>query len=60
MEDITGPQIVEVEISQDGRTMWVNIDGECAFRVCTIGNVSVIDHRFRPVVPLSDQLSSME
>lgn len=44
--DITAPEIaVEVEIRGDGKVLWVNIDGECALRVCQIPELTIIDHR---------------
>lgn len=33
MVDVRGPDIVQVEVSQDGGTLWVNIDGVCRLRV---------------------------
>ena len=42
---ITAPTVVEVQIREDGRVLWVNIDGECKLRVSSIGLLSVLDDR---------------
>jgi len=34
MIDITMAELVEVEIREDGKVLWVNIDGVCQLRVC--------------------------
>jgi len=34
--DITGAGNVEVLIRNDGKVVWVNIDGMCALRICQI------------------------
>ncbi len=36
MIDITGPEIVEVQIRDDGKVVWINIDGICRLRACQI------------------------
>jgi hypothetical protein len=36
MLDITGAKLVEVEVSKDGKVLWVNVDGICRFRICQI------------------------
>ena len=40
--DITAPNVVEVKVRDDGRVLWVNVDGICALRVCMIPHI-VID-----------------
>lgn len=48
MLDITAPQHeVEVQISHDGKTVWLNVDGVCAARVCRIpaGVLTIRDER---------------
>lgn len=32
--DITGARLVEISISRDKETVWVNVDGVCVLRVC--------------------------
>lgn len=34
MLDITAPSIVEVELSDDCGTLWVNVNGRCRVRIC--------------------------
>lgn len=41
--DITSPQHVEVAISADRRTLWLNVNGECLFRACRIHHLTVDD-----------------
>lgn len=43
--DVTGASAVEVQIRQDGKVLWVNVDGFCALRVCRIDNLTVEDNR---------------
>jgi hypothetical protein len=31
-QDINDAEVVEVEVSRDGKTVWVNINGECVVR----------------------------
>jgi len=45
MQDITRPEIVEIQIRSDGKVVWVNVDGVCALRACNIKEVIVIDER---------------
>ena len=39
--DITAPDVVEVNVSENGRVLWVNVNGECALRCCRIGHIEV-------------------
>ena len=43
MKDITGAESVQVQISSSGKVVWVNVDGICALRVCSIRGTIVID-----------------
>jgi hypothetical protein len=45
MLDITAPDIVEVEFREDGKVIWVNVDGKCALRICQISKLFVSDNR---------------
>lgn len=45
MQDITAPEIVEIEIRRDGKIVWINVDGVAALRACRVENLTVIDHR---------------
>ena len=45
MLDITAPNHVEIEIKDDGKVVWINVDGICRCRLCRIGNLQVEDRR---------------
>jgi hypothetical protein len=45
MYDITAPPVVEVEIRQDSKVLWVNVNGICALRICQIGELAITDNR---------------
>ena len=47
MNDITGPEYLEIVISEDGKTVWINNDVTCLFRACRIGELKVDDRRKR-------------
>ena len=32
--DIVEPEFVDVQVDSDRRTLWVNVDGFCALRIC--------------------------
>ena len=36
LTDITAPEHVEVVVREDGKVLWVNVDGECRLRICRI------------------------
>lgn len=40
--DITAPQAVEIVVSFDDKTIWINIDGICKLRVCQIEHLELI------------------
>lgn len=35
-KDITAPQAVQVELKENGRVLWVNVNGKCVLRICQI------------------------
>lgn len=41
--DITEPGYVEVLVSNDGKIVWVNVDGICRFRACRIKQLTIRD-----------------
>lgn len=43
--DLTGPELVQIEIKSDGKVLWVNVDGVCVFRACRIKYLTVSDNR---------------
>lgn len=45
MLDITAPETVEIQISNNGKVVWINIDGHCMVRACRIGKLTVQDNR---------------
>ena len=46
-QDITGAEYIEVHISADGKTLWVNNEFTCLFRVCRIKKLFLRDDRSR-------------
>lgn len=45
MMDITAPKGVQVQIREDGKVLWVNVDGMCVLRCCQIEVLDVEDNR---------------
>ena len=46
MLDIAKPDIaVQVQISPDSKTLWVNVDGLCRLRICRISRLDLDDMR---------------
>ena len=49
MKDIRGSKAVEILISPDGKTLWVNAEGQedevCVLRIQEIGQLNLIDYR---------------
>jgi hypothetical protein len=43
--DINDPATVEIVISNDGKTLWLNVDGDCHYRCYRIGGLSIDDRR---------------
>lgn len=43
--DITAPEHVEILIRQDGKVIWINVDGVCEFRACRINKLILNDKR---------------
>jgi len=46
--EINKPDHVEIMIRDDGKTVWVNVDGECIFRASQVKNVRINDKRNKP------------
>ena len=44
-KDVSEPEHVEVLISENGKTLWINIAGHCVFRACRINNLVLHDER---------------
>lgn len=42
MVDITAPKTVEIQVRQDGKVVWVNVDGNCKLRCCRINELKLI------------------
>ena len=49
--DLTGAENCEVVIKEDGKVLWINVEGVCALRVCRIDNL-VLDDRRRTKSPM--------
>jgi hypothetical protein len=45
MIDITAPEVVEILIRDDGKVVWINVDGICRFRACQIKALIAEDKR---------------
>jgi len=45
MQNIDNPEIIEVLISDDGQTLWVNTEYECVLRVNGIRKLFLNDNR---------------
>ena len=43
MKDISDPDNLEVQISGDKKTLWINVDGICVFRASRIKNFFLTD-----------------
>lgn len=46
--DITAPDGVELVVRQDGKVIWVNVDGICVLRICRIGELKLTGVRNDP------------
>lgn len=44
--DLTGPRVVEVSVRQDGKVIWINVDGICRLRACQIETLIIEDRRY--------------
>ena len=45
LQDITGAKVVEVEIRNDGKVVWLNVDGITRTRVCRVDQLVITDNR---------------
>ena len=45
MVDITAPEQVQIQIRNDGKVVWVNVDGICRLRCCQVGEMEILDER---------------
>ncbi len=45
MLDVARPDAIEVEVSEDGTTMWVHVNGVTLLRASHIGRLFITDHR---------------
>ena len=45
MQDVAGPDYVEILIDSNGRRVWINVDGVCRFRACRVKNLVLNDER---------------
>ena len=47
LTNITGAEVVEVRINDNGSTLWVNTEQGCVLRICQIKYIQVEDNRRR-------------
>ena len=45
LKDITGAEVVEVSIRDDGKVIWINTEKGCVLRICRIGKLILDDRR---------------
>lgn len=45
IQDVTAPPNLEIVIRNDGKVVWLNINGVCVFRACRIGVLVLEDNR---------------
>jgi hypothetical protein len=45
--NLTQPSVVQIVIRQDGKTVWINVDGVCRLRVCRIEKLLLEDQRYQ-------------
>ena len=45
MMDITAPEYIEIVISEDSKTVWINNKASCLFRACRIKQLVINDRR---------------
>jgi len=43
--DFNSPALVEMSVREDGKVVWVNVDGKCALRASQIQNLVLQDER---------------
>jgi hypothetical protein len=43
--DITAPEIVQIQIKEDGKVVWINTEEGNTFRACQIKNLELVDDR---------------
>jgi hypothetical protein len=45
VDDITGAKLVEIEIREDGKVVWVHVNGQTELRICQVDSVAITDKR---------------
>jgi len=43
--DVAAPEVVQVVVKDDGKVIWVNVDGVCLFRACRVEKLIIDDQR---------------
>jgi len=51
MEDVTRPQQLEVKFRDDYKVLWINVDGQCAFRACFPARILIDLPGFHKEIP---------
>jgi len=59
MTDLRRPKAVEISIAEDGKTLWVNVDGRCALRISDIQALDItgLRHTLRRSNPLETEVA---
>jgi hypothetical protein len=60
MTDITGPGVVELSVRDDGKVVWVDVDGRCELRACQIGEILIDDRRPADATPAKPKTITLE
>ena len=47
--DVNDPEDVEIVISLDGKTIWLNAEGKCAVRCFQVRSLTISDRRKPPL-----------
>lgn len=43
--DITGAEVVQIQVKADGSVVWVNTEMHCVLRICQVKSVEILDER---------------
>src|SRR5437667_12708513 len=54
--DVTAPRHIEIEIRNDGKVIWVHLNGMTILRACQIGELMITDRRDHELLRLEDKM----
>ena len=43
--DVSGAEYCQIQIREDGKVVWINVNGICVCRVCRIEELRIIDDK---------------